>query len=207
MAVSGLGVAYAAGGFVLLYSGYANVGIKSTLTSFLKGQVPTPVPNPLTVGVSDANSTSSSSASGTGTATGSAISDDAMKYEGHAYAYGGAPGPNGTSPWDCSSMDSFVLGHDLGYQIPGGSWASVTDNGSQHGPATTSYLVWSGATTVGNSASSAQAGDLLVWQTHMGICTGGGNMISALNESLGTQVTTIADGAPTGELLFVRRVK
>ena len=45
-----------------------------------------------------------------------------------------------------------------------------------------------------------------MWQTHIGIATGGGRMISALNEHLGTQETTIADGAPGGELLFVKRV-
>jgi len=63
MALSGLGAAYTVGGFVLLYSGYANVGIKDTLTGFLKGTAPTPVPNPLTVGVSDANSSSTPAAS------------------------------------------------------------------------------------------------------------------------------------------------
>lgn len=41
----------------------------------------------------------------------------------------------------------------------------------------------------------------------MGICTDNGMMISALNSQLGTLQTTIADGAPPGELLFVRRIK
>jgi cell wall-associated NlpC family hydrolase len=79
-------------------------------------------------------------------------------------------------------------------------------NPSTHGPATGDYLLWSGAKTVSHNAKDAQAGDLCVWQTHMGIATGGGNMVSALNESLGTKATTISGGAPGGELLFVRRI-
>ena len=59
---------------------------------------------------------------------------------------------------------------------------------------------------MGHSPGSAQAGDLCVWQTHMGIAVGGGQMVSALNERLGTRVTTISGGAPGGEVLFVRRI-
>src|SRR5579859_4287505 len=52
MAVSGLGVAYATSGFVLLWSGWKNATIKDTLTSFLKGQPPQPNPTgALTVGI------------------------------------------------------------------------------------------------------------------------------------------------------------
>jgi hypothetical protein len=40
MPVDGLGIAYVTGGFLLIYSGYRNVGIKAELTSFLRGQVP-----------------------------------------------------------------------------------------------------------------------------------------------------------------------
>ena len=53
MAISGMGVAYTVGGFVLLYSGWANRGIKDTLTGLLKGTAPTPNPQPLTIGVSN----------------------------------------------------------------------------------------------------------------------------------------------------------
>jgi len=97
-----------------------------------------------------------------------------------------------------------VLNHDLGLAIPGnggGKW-----NTNTHGPATGYYLLWNGAKTISHKASDAIAGDLCVWQTHMGIATGGGNMISALNEHLGTKVTTIPGGSPGGELLFVRRI-
>lgn len=204
MAVSGLGVAYAASGFVLLWSGYKNASLKSTLTAFLKGQPPAANPTgALTVGLTGTGTTASTSADVTVTSSG--IANDALKYAGHAYLYGGAPGTSGAQPWDCSSFCNWVLGHDLGMTLPGDS--SPGYSGTSHGPNTLSYLAWSGASTVSNSASSAQAGDLCVWQTHMGIATGSGNMISALDESLGTKVTTIPGGSPGGEILFVRRIK
>jgi NlpC/P60 family len=135
---------------------------------------------------------------------GSQIAQDALKYVGHCYSYGGAPGTNGQGCWDCSSFCNWVIGHDLSLPIPG--YAPGAYNGSVHGPPTGSWIVWTGCSTVGDSASDADVGDLLVWETHMGIATGGGNMVSALNANLGTLQTTIADGAPTGEILVVRRM-
>jgi len=208
MAVSGLGVAYTASGFVLLWSGVKNTSIKDTLTSFLKGQVPAPgQPQNLTIGITD----NRPDAPGTDElpqedlVSDNSIASDAQKYAGHPYLYGGAPGPNGTKPWDCSSFVNWVLGHDLGMTLPGNSTPGY--NGSSHGPNTISYLGWTGAATISNKASDAQAGDLCVWQTHMGIALGNGNMISALNPSLGTKVTTIAGGSPGPEILFVRRIR
>lgn len=205
MAISGIGVAYTLGGFVLVYSGWANRSITDTVKGFLSGKPPAANPSgPIRLGVND-NSSGSGSGSGSVPATDSAIANDALKYVGHRYVYGGAPGPNGTSGWDCSSMVNWVLGHDLGMTLPGDS--SPGYNGESHGPTTLSYLAWSGAKTISNRSSAAQAGDLCVWQTHIGIAIGNGQMVSALNESLGTKVTTISGGAPGGELLFVRRVK
>jgi cell wall-associated NlpC family hydrolase len=209
MPVSGLGVAYTLSGFVLLWSGVKNASIKDTLTAFLKGTVPAQGPaQDLTIGVTD--SSTGSNADSSGAASGASVSDnsiasDALKYVGHSYVYGGAPGTDGTSGWDCSSFCNWVLGHDLGMTLPGDT--SPGYSGTSHGPTTLSYLGWSNATTIGHSASLAEAGDLCVWQTHMGIATGGGNMVSALNEQLGTKETTIAGGAPGAEILFVRRIK
>jgi hypothetical protein len=54
MAVSGRAVAYSIGGFVLLYSGWANRPVKDILTGFLKGQAPAASPTGApTVGVGD----------------------------------------------------------------------------------------------------------------------------------------------------------
>lgn len=133
------------------------------------------------------------------------IASDAMAYQGHSYIYGGAPGTNGQSGWDCSSFCNWVIGHDLSGAIPGFKAGSYT--GAVHGPATGSWLTTGLCSTIsiGKVTSAAQPGDLIVWQTHMGIYTGNGDMISALNSQLGTRVTTVSGGAPGGELLTVRR--
>jgi len=80
VAISGLGVAYAAGGFVLLYSGWANLGIKDTLTGFLKGTAPAPSPSGApTIGVSDSGSTSTATpATGTQAGSGTACTIPAL---------------------------------------------------------------------------------------------------------------------------------
>lgn len=203
MAVDGIGVAYVTSGFVLAYAGVRRTSVRDTLTAFLKGQQPRAgAPQDLSIGISKGSA--QGGPAGSAGASGSSIASDALQYKGHPYLYGGAPGPSGKNPWDCSSFCNWVLGHDLGMTLPG--YTKPGYDGSTHGPTTLEYLVWKGATTVGNKPSDAQAGDLCVWQTHMGIAIGNGQMISALNEHLGTMVTTIADGAPGLEALFVRRV-
>lgn len=197
--INGIAIAAAGAGALLLWSGMKGTSVTTALRELLAGQQPSGA---------DTLPITGTPASALGTQTsftgGSSVSQDALQYRGHKYIYGGRSNVNGG--WDCSSFCSWVLGHDLGLTIPGGSWAKVTASGTLHGPTTLSYLAWAGASTVGHSASDAQAGDLCVWQTHMGIATGGGQMISALNPSLGTQVTSVSGGAPFGELLFVRRL-
>jgi cell wall-associated NlpC family hydrolase len=199
--VPGPAVLATAAGAVLVWSGVRGVSVTGALRSLISGKAPPAASSAEAIAAPAAGSAGASIAGDS--AAGSAVSADAVKYIGHAYSYGGAPGPDGAAPWDCSSFVSFVLGHDLGMAIPGGSWASVTSNGASHGPTTLSYLAWSGATTVGHTAAVAQAGDLCVWQTHIGICTGAGQMVSAEDEQLGTGLSNIAI---PGEMLFVRRL-
>jgi peptidoglycan DL-endopeptidase CwlO len=143
------------------------------------------------------------SASATGTGFGSAIANDALQYKGAGYVWGGSPA-KGVGNWDCSSFSNWVIGHDMRLAIP--LYAAGSYTGSSHGAPTGVWLVWTGAFTI--NRKDAAPGDVCVWQTHMGICIDNGqHMISALNPSLGTQVTTIDGGAPGGELLFMRRLK
>jgi cell wall-associated NlpC family hydrolase len=200
MTIKGASVAYATIGGIVLYSGIKGSSIGDTVRAVLKGNLT--VSN--TEVLSNPNATAVTAGAVVGSATGSAIAADALKYSGHAYLYGGAPGPDGSRPFDCSSFVSFVLGHDMRMMIPGGAWSSVTDNGSQHGPTTTDYLSWSGASTI--SASQVQAGDLAVWSTHIGICINNTQMQSALNPTLGTAVTGIINGGPQGEAVKYRRL-
>jgi cell wall-associated NlpC family hydrolase len=203
--VSGMAVAATAAGGVLVWSGIRGHRVSDTLRSLVSGQQPSTGPADPALAISPTftpgSGSTSTGASGTPGATGSAIANDALRYQGAGYVWGGAPA-KGVGNWDCSSFCSKVLAIDLGMAIPG--YAAGTYNGSAHGPTTLQYLIW--GTGVKGGASAAQAGDLCVWQTHMGIATGGGNMISALNPRIGTKVTTISDGAPGAEVLFVRRV-
>jgi hypothetical protein len=83
MAVSGLGVAYAASGFVLLWSGVKNATLKDTLTSFLKGQAPTANPTGApTIGVADSSSSGASGGSSQGSASSAAASAPAVDKSG-----------------------------------------------------------------------------------------------------------------------------
>jgi cell wall-associated NlpC family hydrolase len=206
MALSGIGLAYSVAGGILVWSGVKGETVGQTLRELARGDQPSGLnqePVDTTAGPAAASTAAGGSAAGA-IPTDSEIANDAQRYAGHAYLYGGAPGPNGTNPWDCSSFCNWVLGHDLGMVLPAARSAGY--DGRSHGPNTTLYLAWGRARTVSHAAADAQAGDLCVWQTHMGISLGGGRMISALNESLGTRITSIAGGAPVGEVLFVRRV-
>lgn len=193
--ISGLAVAYTAAGLVLLLSGYRNDTLQETITSLLKGQVPPANPTGAPqIGVTNNQATGSS---GTTTAATGSIAQIAESYVGKlTYVYGGPP-PPGTV--DCSSFTSKVL-NQAGISDPGGA----PFNPNTHGPTTLSYLTWSGASTIGNSASLAQSGDLCVWQTHMGICVGPGQMVSAQDPALGVGQGSIS---MPGEILFVRRIK
>jgi peptidoglycan DL-endopeptidase CwlO len=200
-ALSGKAVALTVGGFVLLWSGIKGQTLGVTLQYLLHGQlVPRAAEAPPSLGVND---NASPSATGVAvTTTTSTIANDALKYQGHAYLYGGAPGPSGAGPWDCSSFVNWVLGHDLGMTLPGST--SPGYSGTSHGPSTLSYLAWSGARTVGHSASASEPGDLVVGATHMGIATGDGNYISAHDPAEGTTVSPVS-GFPD-PVFQVRRI-
>jgi cell wall-associated NlpC family hydrolase len=190
--------AIAVGG-ILVWSGIKGASVTASLRDLVTGVAPSGQDvNPISTPVTATPSATSTPI----TATSSSIANDALQYEGHCYAYGGAPGPSGTSCWDCSSFVNWVLGHDLGMTLPGN--ASPGYSGTSHGPNTLSYLAWSGAETVGHSASIAQAGDLIVGITHMGIATGGGNYISAHDVAERTSVKPISTFPDP--LFYVRRI-
>lgn len=150
---------------------------------------------------STSSSASGSTASGgtqTTAAGSSAVASDGLKYVGEGYIFGG---PSSPGKWDCSSFVNYVVGHDLGMPIPGGSWAVVCANGTEHGPATPSWMLFGTPINYG----SEQPGDLLVTAEHMGIVIGGGNMVSAQNPQLGTGIGNYTSGFPGGQPV-VRRV-
>jgi len=200
MALSGLPLAYLAVGGILVWSGVENTPVTDVLRSLSRGQAPAAGPYPPdTSGVGQAGITITGAGA---TATGQAIAQDALQYKGASYVWGGAPA-NGIGNWDCSSFCNWVIGHDMDMAIPGNPAGTYT--GQSHGAVTGQWLIWGGCTTVGHSGSAAVAGDLCVWQTHMGIAIGGGQMISAQTPGPDQTLVSAIDGF-IPELLFIRRL-
>jgi peptidoglycan DL-endopeptidase CwlO len=171
--VSGTAVALAAAGGLLLYDGIRGVSIPAALRSLITSGV-LPAPPPTAAGSSPATG-----AAAVGQGGNPAIAQDALQYAGKVpYRWGGAD-PSG---WDCSGFATWVLAHDLGHtNLPSGSHTVCMQ-----------FLAWSGAQRI----VSAEPGALVVWPTHMGIAISDTEMISALNPSRGTVVTTFRDGGP-----------
>lgn len=202
--VDGIALAAVAAGGLFLYSGITGKGVLAGVQATIAGQSP--------AGLSQANPIASSGvtdqqAGVTGpdpSGSNPAVAQDAIQYEGKMrYVWGGAPSSGGV---DCSSFVNMVVARDLKRAIP--LYKAGTYDGSNHGPPTTAWLAWPGASTVGHNASQAVAGDIVVWQTHMGIALGGGKMISARSPSSNPNIgiDNIA-GDVRGEVLFVRRLK
>lgn len=197
--LNGRAVAAVTAGGIMLVSGIRGWSVSSTVRDILSGKPPV---NTNVNSITGTTAAQAAGVSGAAAGTGiSAIANDAMQYDGAGYVWGGTPA-SGTGHWDCSSFVSWVMGHDLRMAIPGYQPGAYT--GTSHGPVALQYKLWSGAVTV--PAASMQAGDLACWNTHIGIVTGPDTMISALNPSLGTKVSSVSGGAPKGETVAVRRV-
>lgn len=133
-----------------------------------------------------------------GTRLQAAIAAAARASIGHCYIYGGAPGRNGQACWDCSSAVNFWVGVEAGAAIPG--FPPGTYDGSVHGPSTLGWLGWLGIGVFGITRAQVVAGDIMCWQTHMGVAVSNTDMISALNPGPTTEQTPI-DGLIPGETL------
>ena len=129
---------------------------------------------------------------------GERIAAQALKYLGAGYVYGGPADRVGN--WDCSSYVSFVLGHDLGYKLPGGKWGDPGFPPHAHGPTTGNYLLFGQPVT----ASQARKGDLVVSSEHMGIIVADGTYMSARTPVLGTGLGLYTKGFPGGSPVFRR---
>jgi len=194
----------AGGGAIILYSGLTGKRWTATLRNVISGK---PIPKTtslpiLTAAQAYAYGQGGVPASAAGSSTGSAISDDALRYVGTwRYVWGGAPG-NGQRG-DCSSFANAVIGRDLKLAIP--LYRPGTYHGQSHGPNTLIWLAWSGCFTI--HRNDVAAGDLAVWQTHMGIFTGPNSVVSALDVNDGVKNLSVSATAPFGEKLICRRLK
>jgi len=126
---------------------------------------------------------------GGGIQNNSQILADAERYKGHKYRWGGPSNP--TNGWDCSSFVGYVLGHDFGRLLPGGTkW-----NPSVHGPVASQYNNTPGFNLVSHHTSDIQPGDLLVENSggHVGFGAGPDKMFSAFGTNFGTLLTSAAN--------------
>jgi len=195
--IPGIAVGAGVAGLVLVWSGIKGASVSTVLRDAAHGQNPSTAPN-----VNPIIDSAGGGATGVSGNTGSEIANDALRFVGHQYIYGGAPGTDGTHGWDCSSFCNWVIGHDNALAIPGYGPGKYT--GAVHGPATPQWFVTGLCTTV--PRNQAQPGDVVVWLTHMGIVTGPNQMISAQTEATGTRVSSI-DGFIKGEPMRIRRLK
>lgn len=172
-------------GFLILWSGITNAGVLSTAQSLFMGHAPVP-------GTPQARIFSGASATGISLNTGNAptgsgntsIAQTAMQYDGQPYWWGGStPTGVGGKGFDCYGLLTWVLHHDLGYNLPNNTHSGYWE-----------FLAWTGAHSI--NKSQVQAGDLILWPTHSGIAVSSTQMISAMNPSRGTGVDTFDGGGP-----------
>lgn len=186
MPINGVALSSVAAGSILLWSGLKGWNVTRTVGEIISGKQPK--------GANE-NLLTADSANSAGF-TNSGIANYALQFQGHAYFFGGAPGKNGNNPWDCSSFVNWVYSK-TGHAIPG--YGPGQYDGSVHGPPTGAWLLWMKRIP----ESQAQAGDVVVSATHMGIVIGPNQMISALNSRLGTKITPI-NGHFSGPIFFGR---
>ncbi len=190
MPINGVALSSVAAGSILVWSGIKGWNVTRTVGEIISGKQPQGTNENLLTAPNGASANSVGF-------TSSGAANDALQYQGHAYSYGGAPGKNGTNPWDCSSFMNWVIGHDLKRAIPG--YGPGQYDGSVHGPPTGSWIAWMAHIP----QSQAQPGDLVVSATHMGMVIGPNQMVSALNSRLGTKITPI-NGYFSGPVFYGR---
>lgn len=167
---------------MLLWSGITNAGVLSTVQTLVTGHAPVPgQPQASILGGKNVSYTNAglTTTSPGGSNSNSAIASDALKYVGTRYVWGG----HDPSGWDCYGFLTYVLHHDLGYNLPNNTHSGYLE-----------MLAWSGAHAI--PKAQVQAGDLIIWPTHCGIAVSSTEMISAENPSKGTIVNTFAGGGP-----------
>lgn len=191
MSINGKALAVSSIGTLFIWSGIKGWSVLGTIGDVITGSKPTgQITNPLTSPTQPSGTvgTGVDGAPSIGQTVGEVtIADYALAYQGHAYKFGGAPGPDGSKPWDCSSFTNFVVGVRAGMAIPGYKAGKYT--GTTHGPATGQWAVWPGMTSV--KRADVQRGDIVVFLGHMGIAISNSHMISALNPRAGTKISAI----------------
>jgi len=184
MAVNGKALASVTLGGLLVWSGVKGFSVLGTLNDLILGNMP----QQTEVYPLDGGGAESGSLPSTGNTP---LASVAVQYEGHAYRFGGAPGLDGSKPWDCSSMVNWLVSVKLGKAIPG--YGPGKYRGSSHGPSTPQWAIWNGLTSL--DRREVGSGDVIVWvgpgYGHMGIALDNERYVSALNPRKTTRIETI----------------
>jgi cell wall-associated NlpC family hydrolase len=188
--LNGVAVVSMGVGSLLLWSAVQNQKITVAAKDVVTGHRPNPGPNE--IGSANENATVDS-ATPDGQTGDSALAAYMLAHIGTPYVSGAA---NPITGWDCSGAVHAAC-EATGTPEP--------PSLGSHGPVTSQWFFWSGAKTV--SEADAQSGDLCCWLSHMGVYTGGGEMVSALNPERGTQETTIAGASPGPEPFRFARIQ
>ena len=193
MAVDGKALAATGIGVLLVWSGIKGWSVLGTITDVISGKKPSQTASSLTSADPNAATPVAGVASSAFTGSLAAI---AMQYVGHAYLFGGAPGKDGSKPWDCSSFINWICSVRMNMAIPG--YAAGKYDGTSHGPPTGGWATWPGTQRI--QRADVKAGDIIVWFGHMGMAISNTQMISAQNPKDGTRVSGI-DGFGTGPVM------
>lgn len=181
--ISGVGVAVAAVGGLLVYAGIVDAPLLDAVREITAGRTPAgraAKPTPVTW----RNTLTETGGRNTFTdGTGSAVVAAARKYLGRPYRWG-ATGPEA---FDCSGL----------------VWRALNEAGIKHNRLTSyGYRSWRNAYDI--PRAQASAGDLVCYTGHIGICIGDGRMIHAPNVRTVVKESAIYNGQ--GGPIF-RRVK
>lgn len=117
------------------------------------------------------------------TGANSQIAVTALKYSGSGYVFGGNADRVGN--WDCSSFVFYVLAHDLGLSVLGHKWGDPGVPPHAHGPVASQYKL------IGIGVSRPAAGDVVAWNTHVGIALDANRIVSARTPAEGVGTSTI----------------
>ena len=185
--MDGLSLGVIAAGSVFLYAGLKGYSVPGAIQAVISGQAPSAggQANPITWGAGTPSSQGIS---------GSPLAQDLLDYVGKVPYVWGKATPSG---WDCSGAVNWVASH-AGLAIPG--YAPHAFTGASHGPTTWGWLAWAPGRLTRISAANVQAGDLVIWQTHMGIAINAAQYVSAYDTAEGTVVHDIHGGGPIGEV-------
>jgi len=188
--ISGVGVAAAATGALLMYAGIRDVPILQALREVTSGHLPEGnktregEPGPTS---SAARAVLDSGTGGAGGVTGavpittggaglSQLAQAAMRYRGRPYGWG-ATGPD---RFDCSGLVQRSFG-DIGISAP---------------RTTYTQQAWRALTTI--QAAAAAAGDLVFWPGHVAIVVAPGTVIHAPRPGKVVEVVPVGSAGPRG---------